>query len=128
MMRTGDWAGVIRSKGFFWVASQPRWVFLWSQAGGAAHYEVTGQWWDAAPAEEWPADAEAIARIRQDWDPRFGDRRQQLVVIGRDIDEQALRAALDACLASEDEIDADDWRVPSGAFRAPDAPAHSHAG
>jgi hypothetical protein len=37
-------------------------------------------------------------------DGPFGDRRQELVIIGRRMDQAALRAALDACLLTDDEM------------------------
>jgi len=103
-IRGGDWEGVIRSKGFFWLATRPEWVYLWSQAGGACNYEITGKWWASVPQSEWPETKDERRAIVEDWSGDFGDRRQQLVVIGREIDEQALRDALDDCLLTDDEL------------------------
>lgn len=102
--RSDAWSGVVRSKGFFWIATRPDLAYLWSQAGGAAHYEPTGKWWDAVDRAEWPDDPESRRAITSDWDPQVGDRRQQLVLIGRDMDEARLRAGLDACLVDDEEL------------------------
>ena len=100
----GDWTGVVRSKGFFWLATRPEEVFLWSQAGGACSYEVTGHWWASVPREDWPEHPDDRAGIEADWDARFGDRRQQIVLIGRGMDGDAMLAAMEACLCTDAEL------------------------
>src|SRR5690606_9410828 len=82
-----EWPGVIRSKGFFWLASRPTVAASWSQAGSVCRHGVAGLWWAAVPPEKWPADPEAVARIRQDWSDGTGDARQELVLIGIGMDE-----------------------------------------
>ena len=74
-------------------------VYQFSQAGGISSIEPAGNWWAAVPRERWPEDADYDRR--PDWDPRFGDRRQQLVFIGLELDEARIRARLDACLLDE---------------------------
>ena len=56
------------------------------------------------PEERWPQDKEALALIRAAWDPKVGDARQELVLIGMGMDEPALRDQLDACLLSDAEM------------------------
>ena len=99
-----EWEGVVRSKGFFWLASRATRAGSWSQAGGACRYGVAGLWWAAVPREHWPADEEALAAIRKNWDPATGDARQELVLIGIGMDEAVLRTRLDACLLTESEM------------------------
>ncbi|WP_070105802.1 zinc metallochaperone GTPase ZigA [Burkholderia plantarii] len=99
-----EWPGVVRSKGFFWLASHPTLAGNWSQAGAFAHHGVAGQWWAAVPPERWPADPEAVALIREKWADGVGDARQELVLIGVDMDDAALRARLDACLLDDAEM------------------------
>ena len=99
-----EWEGVVRSKGFFWLASRATRAGSWSQAGGACRYGVAGLWWAAVPREHWPADEEALGAIRKNWDPATGDARQELVLIGIGMNEAALRARLDACLLTESEM------------------------
>jgi G3E family GTPase len=99
-----EWEGVVRSKGFFWLASRATRAGTWSQAGGACRYGAAGFWWAAVPREHWPTDEEALALIRNNWDPATGDARQELVLIGIGMDEQALRARLDACLLTDNEL------------------------
>ncbi|WP_186100439.1 zinc metallochaperone GTPase ZigA [Burkholderia gladioli] len=99
-----EWPGVVRSKGFFWLASHPTLAGSWSQAGAVARHGPAGYWWAAVPEERWPQDPEAVAAIRAKWDERLGDARQELVLIGMDMDEASMRARLDACLLSDEEM------------------------
>ena len=99
-----EWPGVVRSKGFFWLANFPTLAGSWSQAGAVARYHVAGYWWASMPPERWPEDPEAVALIKEKWDERVGDARQELVLIGMDMDEEALRARFDACLLSDEEM------------------------
>jgi G3E family GTPase len=95
-----DWPGVVRSKGFFWLATRMEWVGEMSQAGGMLQHKAVGFWWAAAPEMERLRASESI----EDWDPNFGDRRQEIAIIGIDMDEAALRRRLDACLLSDAEM------------------------
>lgn len=96
--------GVVRSKGFFWLATRPDHVGEWSHAGGICRVDTVGEWWAATPKTDWPATDEARAVIGKHWEEPHGDRRQELVFIGAAaMDEAALRARLDACLLTDDE-------------------------
>jgi G3E family GTPase len=97
------WSGVLRSKGFLWLASRMDVTGLWSQAGGSASCEGAGMWYAALPAEEWPTEPEARAEIERDFQEPWGDRRQELVFIGVDLDEGALRQRLDDALLTPTE-------------------------
>jgi G3E family GTPase len=98
------WRGVLRSKGFFWLATRMSHTGLWSQAGGMASAEGAGVWYAALPREEWPDDQEARDAILSDWVEPWGDRRQELVFIGVDMDERALREGLDGALLTAGEL------------------------
>jgi G3E family GTPase len=99
-----DWPGVIRSKGYFWLASRYDAAGTWSQAGGARVNEAGGTWWAGTPKTDWPTEPEYIARIQKKWDAEFGDRRQELVFIGVGMDEAWMRAELDKCLLTRTEF------------------------
>ena len=96
-----NWQGVLRSKGFFWVAADHRVAYEWAQAGGVSSAVPTGMWWAAIPREHWGHPDGERPDQKPDWDPRFGDRCQLLVFIGQDMDEAQMRAKLDACLLDE---------------------------
>lgn len=99
-----EWQGVIRSKGFFWLASNPEFAGSWSQAGAMARHGVAGYWWAAVPDEHWPEDQNSRDAIERNWDELTGDARQEIVLIGMDMDQDALRAQFDACLLTDDEM------------------------
>lgn len=101
---TATWEGVLRSKGFFWLASRFDLTGMWSQAGGSASCEGAGMWYAAVPKDEWPDDEETRKQIAGDWQEPWGDRRQELVFIGVGLDEAALRAKLDAALLTPKEL------------------------
>ncbi|GGP27210.1 zinc metallochaperone GTPase ZigA [Silvimonas amylolytica] len=99
-----EWPGVIRSKGWFWLATRPDFVGSWSQAGGASRHGAAGLWYAATPREHWPEDVHDLAQIMENWDPVYGDRTQELVLIGMDMDQPRLTGMLNACLATDAEL------------------------
>jgi G3E family GTPase len=124
-IRDVEWPGVIRSKGFFWLATRPRFVWVWSQAGSACSFEPTGLWWASVSREEWPDDPETLAMINGGWDGLWGDRRQEIVFIGQDLNRREITDALDACLLAEDEMTGEIvLEDPFPVFQAPADYAH----
>ena len=103
----GNWHGVLRSKGFFWVAADHRVAYEWAQAGGISEVNPTGMWWAAVPREHWGHPEGQRPDQRPNWHPRFGDRTQEIVFIGQQMHETTMRARLDACLLDESLAAAD---------------------
>lgn len=97
-MLSGPLPGVIRAKGHCWVAGEPSLALQFSLAGCMGSFKPFGRWWAATPRSVWPQDTATVARIRRDWQEPHGDRRQELVFIGTDLDQADLSAGLDACL------------------------------
>jgi G3E family GTPase len=97
-----EWPGVLRAKGFFWLATRPVWVGEMQQAGAMVRHEPRGTWWAAVPEGRWPTDAEFRDAITALWDPVYGDRRQEIVFIGNGLNEDLIRAKLDACLVGSE--------------------------
>ena len=96
-----DWPGVIRSKGIFWLATRLKMAGSWSQAGNVSRHECGGYFWAALSPVHWPEDRSHIERV---WVDGNGDCRQEIVLIGRDMDQESLTAMLDDCLLTDDEI------------------------
>lgn len=96
--------GVIRSKGYFWLASRPEYAAMWSQAGAVARQGYAGRWWVSVPRTEWPQDADSLNFIAEQWQEGTGDARQELVFIGIELDEKSVRAALDYALLTPQEM------------------------
>ena len=102
--KTEQFGKLIRSKGYFWLASRPQFCGQWSQAGGIARYGFAGMFWKSIPKDNWPTDEESLDEIKKQWVEPFGDMRQELVFIGQKLDKQAMIKALDKCLLSEEEL------------------------
>lgn len=111
------WAGVVRAKGFFWLATQPNRVGEISQAGALVRTSKLGLWWASVPRERWPNDPEFEQLMQPYLHPVWGDRRQEIVFIGTDpMDEAKISAALDACLLETDSFTPELWRDLSDSF------------
>lgn len=102
---------VLRAKGYFWLASRPAVFGVFSIAGVSVSLEPGGYWYAHLYRSEWPEDAETLRHIQANWDEQVGDRRQELVFIGTEMDRAAMTAALDACLLTPEEM-----RQPSSAW------------
>ena len=101
---TKQYGKLIRSKGFFWLASRPEYAGQWSQAGGIARYGFAGLFWKAVPKKDWPEDEEYLASIKNQWVEPFGDMRQELVFIGQGLDQEKMTQKLNECLLTEEEV------------------------
>ena len=95
---------LLRSKGFVWLATRNDQVGFWSQAGQVVTIDYGGDWWAATPEDEWPDDVDMLAEINSYMDGEYGDRRQELVIIGDNMDEDYIRQILDECLLTDAEI------------------------
>ena len=93
-----SWDGVLRAKGFFWLASRPRWVGELSHCGALLRTSGRSWWWSAIDPRAWPSDSVWRRELEASWDPHYGDRKQELVFIGTGLDADDLKKRLDACL------------------------------
>jgi G3E family GTPase len=106
--RFWDWynaehPGLLRVKGLVWLATRNLLVggvsrTRWQNACGAA-----GIWWAALPREEWPEEPEALRRMQEMWHEPYGDRRQELILIGDPVLLAGMNRDLDACLLTDEE-------------------------
>lgn len=96
-----SWPGVIRAKGFFWLATRPHHVGELSQAGPLVRTTKMGLWWASVPKSRWPDDPAFLNAMTPYLDKEWGDRRQEIVFIGADpMDQHRITAELDNCLVS----------------------------
>lgn len=100
---SSDWGQVIRAKGYFWLASRNDFVGHMAQAGAAVQHEAVGMWWASCDADL--IDEDAVIEMQKDWHPVWGDRRQELVFIGIDINKDELIKQLNSCLLTINEMD-----------------------
>jgi G3E family GTPase len=104
-MEDGLFRGVLRSKGVTWIASRQDWAYNWSQAGCSVLLEPAGFWWASAPEDSWPEDEETINEIKARMVHQYGDRQQELVFIGQNLDQQHVTNVLNKCLLSDEEYE-----------------------
>lgn len=105
-------SSVIRSKGMFWIASRPAQAMTWGQAGGSLQADSAGVWWSSMPLKarlKFPAFLEYHDEINKDWDRTFGDRKNELVFIGQDMDKEQILDDLNRCLYTEQELGQINW-------------------
>ena len=118
--------GVIRSKGYLWLASRPYFAAIWSQAGGSCELEPEGMWLACTPRDEWPPEL-GEAGVPDGWDPVVGDRTQELVFIGVHMNAALVREALEKCLLTDAEMAAGEvewvfYDDPFPVWNSPESP------
>ena len=104
---------IIRSKGLFWIASRPEQALVWSQAGGSLKADSAGVWWGSMPFEHRTQNITFIEnqdQIEKDWHKDFGDRKNEIVFIGQDLNEKQIRLDLNACLSTDEELSTLKWK------------------
>lgn len=96
---------ILRSKGYFWLATKHEMSGFWSHTGQVLAAEPGGAWWAETPRADWPTDdPELLAELDSVWDEVWGDRRQELLIIGQDLDADAAKTALNQCLLTDGEM------------------------
>jgi G3E family GTPase len=100
----GILAGVMRSKGYCWIATHHSEAFRWSQAGVSIKMDQDGPWMCTVDDAEWPEDEASREWIMSTMEEPWGDRRQELVFIGSEMDEVVLRSRLEDCLLTDEEM------------------------
>jgi len=115
-----DHPGLLRVKGLVWLATRNLLVggvsrTHWQNSCGGA-----GIWWAALPREEWPQEPEALRRLQENWREPYGDRRQELVLIGGAMQLAIITRQLEACLLSAEEYarPVEEWKILPDPFPA----------
>ncbi|MFD2650904.1 zinc metallochaperone GTPase ZigA [Brucella rhizosphaerae] len=112
-----SWPGVVRTKGFFWLATRPDYVGELSQAGALVRTNKRGRWWSAIPRSYWPAEPEWHQAMQPYLDAEWGDRRQEIVFIGiSPMNKAEIIAELDACLVPEQLFVPQNWQKLADPF------------
>ncbi|KAI8831400.1 CobW/HypB/UreG, nucleotide-binding domain-containing protein [Chytridium lagenaria] len=121
--RAGPFRNVLRSKGFLWLATRPKNLGEWSQAGLMVTIGNGGNWYSELPQAMWPPEPDIVAAIQKDMDPVLGDKRQEIVFIGqwggeREEEKREIVEALEKCLCTDEEMKAvekgetEEWEDP----------------
>ena len=101
---------IVRAKGLAWLASRNDFAIMVSQAGRSVGIEPVSYWVAAMPTETRRQILAENREMAQTWDPEYGDRRNELVFIGIDLDKEAITKRLDECLVNGEEI-VQDWNT-----------------
>ncbi len=117
--------GVLRAKGFFWLATKHDIIGVYSQAGNCVNTEPQRLWYAALPKDEWPEDEASLSALANLWLEPYGDRMQEMVFIGIDLGREEIETALNACLLSDNEMALGPavwatWEDPFGTWQAPE--------
>lgn len=91
--------GILRAKGFCWLAEQPDEMIFLSIAASGVQLEPVAYWWASRVENGKARRADVPPAVDQLWEEANGDRRQELVFIGVGLDETALNKELAACFA-----------------------------
>ena len=114
------WSGVIRAKGTFWVASRPEFACSLDVAGMSRDMSAEGMWWATVPVDQRPDSPQLQQYLETIWHPEFGDRHQNLSIVGTEVDEEELRGRFEACLLTDEEVAApDQWASMPDPFEWP---------
>ncbi|KEF51535.1 uncharacterized protein A1O9_12452 [Exophiala aquamarina CBS 119918] len=96
--------GLLRSKGFVWLATRPGLHGEWSQAGTMLTLQGGGPWFCVLEDSQWPEDEPTRQNIMADFQEPWGDRRQEIVFIGEKLNHDGLQTDFDQCLLTDLEM------------------------
>eukprot|EP00037_Helgoeca_nana_P020507 m.203795 g.203795 ORF g.203795 m.203795 type:complete len:531 (-) comp25286_c0_seq5:142-1734(-) len=93
---------ILRSKGYMWLAHEHARAVEWGHAGTMVNVEASHGWFIEQDLSEIPEEHRKL--FEADFEGEYGDRRQELVFIGADMDRTKLTACLDSCLVTPEEF------------------------
>ncbi|MFE0674073.1 GTP-binding protein [Streptomyces sp. NPDC058867] len=97
--------GVVRSRGHLWLSSRPDAVVAWRSAGAHLALQENGDWLSDQEPHTWAAvSAQRRTLASWFWHDYYGERRNEIVFTGVDLDAQRVRAALDEALLTDAEL------------------------
>lgn len=98
---------VVRAKGLAWIATPQDWAASISQAGPSIQFGPAGSWLAALSEEERQEIVAADPEALDHWDEQWGDRMNEIVMIGIGMNRSDLEEELDECLLNDNEMDMD---------------------
>jgi G3E family GTPase len=116
-------SGLVRAKGFLWLATRPCDMGILSLAGKSCVLSPSGRWLADTPEPEWGLTDDELAETRDNWHPEVGDRGQELVFIGQNIEPDTVKVDLEKCLLTDAEFAAGEkkWKKLADPFPRWDA-------
>jgi G3E family GTPase len=105
--------GLVRAKGYLWLAGDSSRAWFLTLAGASLYASPAGYWWASVDSKSLPRNKQFRKAILSQFVEPWGDRRQELVLIGKRFDRDALKSRLDSCLLSDEEMSMrrEDWRA-----------------
>merc|ERR1719411_2210545 len=107
--REGAMGGLMRSKGFVWIATSQFFMGAWQQAGNILRIKPARPWlceirqmWEGSPSEAMVLKEMTDPKTGKEYE--YGDRCQELVFIGKDLNHEDIQSLLDHCLLRDDEM------------------------
>ena len=98
---------IVRSKGFFWLATRNKMAGLLSQAGNSLQFQGAGYWIASLSKAEQKQIMAEDETVSLNWDEIHGDRQTEMVWIGLDMDQSEIESQLDDCLLTDKEMKSD---------------------
>lgn len=89
---------IIRAKGYVWFYDDDIHVQLFEQAGRNASVTIVSNWLAAFGEKEREREIRENPEILEDWDEKYGDRLNQIVFIGKNLDRDQIISRLQICL------------------------------
>ena len=89
---------IIRAKGLCYFADEPDKCYLFEQSGSQKSIKEAGLWFATMPGDQLQEMMRRDCNLRRDWDPKYGDRMEKIVFIGRDLDTELIDSLMDSCL------------------------------
>ena len=96
---------VLRSKGFAWIASFHNWGIEWNSTGRLYSLSIDVPWIAASTEDAERNSIREAMRQNGEWHKIYGDRRQEIVVIGLDLNPKKISKLLDDCLLTDEEME-----------------------
>jgi G3E family GTPase len=95
---------IVRAKGIVWCATRNDVALLFSQAGPSVQLDPVAYWIASLSQEQQAQYFEEDPTLKEDWDEKFGDRKNEIVLIGIHMDKEVVKTSLDCCLLTEEEM------------------------
>lgn len=99
---------VVRAKGLVWLAASGDLAATISQAGPSIQFGPAGYWLATLPEEQQQEVLAAEPDVLAKWDEQWGDRLNEIVFIGVQMNREDIEARLDRCLLTAEEMK-QDW-------------------
>jgi len=106
--RNSTMGELLRSKGFFWIATSNDLMGAWQQAGNVLRMKAENEWmcknqdlWEGGPTEE---IVRGHMQKESGEEYEYKDRRQEVVFIGHGMKREVIQKILDECLLTDEEM------------------------